>query len=84
MVASKSTETRMVGIIDKIYSYTIMLSSNRVSMKSRVGMHLVYYQSFEPYSKIGRQSDWYSFSDVRGCKQPKRDPIEFRAKNAQQ
>ena len=32
MVGSKSTETRMVGIIDKVHSYTTF-SSNRVSTK---------------------------------------------------
>ena len=38
----KSTQTRMVGIIDKMHSYNVF-SSNRVSMKNCVGMQLVYY-----------------------------------------
>ena len=41
MAGSKGTQTRVVGIItDKMHS-TTLCSSNRVSMKKHVGMHLV-------------------------------------------
>ena len=45
MVVSKSTQTRVVGIMtDKVHP-TSYISSNRVSMKKSVGMHLVSYYS---------------------------------------
>ena len=42
----------------------------------------VKFQISEPYNSIGRQRVLYSFREVRGCKHPKREPTEFRAKNA--
>ena len=55
MVGYKSTQTRMVGIIDKIYSYTVF-SGNRVSTKRDASLSIIptilvciLFLSYHPY-----------------------------------